>query len=150
MPHPMKKQGSSSPGMDYGDDKVPLSPFPLKTRPPLCCYCWMESGMWEKPKHSWLEVVLLLIRPEAQHCFSAALADVTQCHLGTGEQWDRAGTASLAQTHSSPATSSSQGPATSSHWILVTGTGKHGSINLFANSLMPVFPGEENERLQQA
>lgn len=47
--------------------------------------------MWEKPKHSW-EDVLLLIRLEAEQWFSGVLADVIRCYLGIGEQWAKAGT----------------------------------------------------------
>lgn len=46
--------------------------------------------------------VLLLIRLEVQLCLSVALADVTRCDLGIGEQWAKAGTISLMQTHSQP------------------------------------------------
>lgn len=91
------------------------------------------------------DVCFAVIRLEVQLCLSVALADVTQCDLGTEEQWAKAGAISLMQTHSQPCYILLPGV---SHQfplgILVTGTGKHGSMNLFASSFIPVFPGEED------
>lgn len=97
-----------------------------------------------------LDDVLLLIRLEAQHCLSVALTDVTWCHLGTGEPGAKVGTISLTQTHSQPCYILFPGVSHQLPLDLCLWDWKTQSMNLFANSLIPAFPGEEDERLQQA